>query len=427
MSIISFTVDVAGQIDCNPRRPKLVCTDLLAAVITPGFINNTALSAALMSTDVVDAIYAFDPSTNEGTYGEFSVAISGGIVTLSLEEGTVILPVVDGDFAIFSGTKGAMNDRGYSPTNAAKTKVVMADSATVANHLMVSTDTSGTVGNKTGTAINDGSLQAGRSTVAGSLISYPATATKGSLQVTAVANTGDTVTTLSNAAMGQASTISIPDPGLSASNVLLTNSAGTQTIATGNLTLTLGNLTVAAGNIAATAGSITATAGNVQAGSSGNAGTVKSFPSTASKGSLALVGVANAGDTITTISNASMGQATVVSIPDPGTATANFAVAPAALVSGNLIKASGTAGAVADVGAKIIANTTPSFAGGGTTNTFTATGLTSAAKGSAVIRASTNSVSITKALPGTDILVITFSADPGASTTVDYIYSTAAI
>lgn len=196
------------------------------------------------------------------------------------------------------------------------------------------------------------------------------------------------------------------------------------------------NLPVVANHIACfvdtsgTLGDDAATAingGNIQAGLSGTAGTLASFPATAAKGSLKVVAVANTGDTVTTISNVAMGQASVISIPDPAGATANFAVAPAALVNNNLVKASGTAGLVADAGARIISNTTAAYAGGGTNNVFVATGLTAAAKGSAVIRASTNSVSITKALPGTDTLDITFSADPGAGTTVDYLYTTAAL
>lgn len=69
----------------------------------------------------------------------------------------------------------------------------------------------------------------------------------------------------------------------------------------------------------------------------------------------------------------------------------------------------------------IIANTTAAYAGGGTSNAYAATGLTVASKVSAVIRASTNAVAIAKALPGTDTLTVTFTADPGANTTVDYI------
>jgi len=90
--------------------------------------------------------------------------------------------------------------------------------------------------------------------------------------------------------------------------------------------------------------------GSLQAGLSGTAGTLISYPSTASKGSLIVAAVANSGNTNTTISNAAMGQASVISIPDPAGATANFAIAPAALVNNNLVKASGTAGLVADAG-----------------------------------------------------------------------------
>jgi len=92
---------------------------------------------------------------------------------------------------------------------------------TIANNIIVSTNTDGTLANTTAPAINRGSLQAGLSGDAGTLISYPATASKGSLVIAAVANTNDTVTTLSNAAMGQASVVSIPDPANALGRLLI--------------------------------------------------------------------------------------------------------------------------------------------------------------------------------------------------------------
>ncbi len=62
----------------------------------------------------------------------------------------------------------------------------------------------------------------------------------------------------------------------------------------------------------------------INAGASGTAGTVSSFPTTASKGKLILAAVDSAAAYNTTISNASMGQASVISIPDPGAATSKF-------------------------------------------------------------------------------------------------------
>jgi len=57
---------------------------------------------------------------------------------------------------------------------------------------------------------------------------------------------------------------------------------------------------------------------NVDAGASGTAGTVDVFPSTASKGKLAITAADSAGDTTTTIVNASQAGARTYTIPDAG-------------------------------------------------------------------------------------------------------------
>lgn len=67
------------------------------------------------------------------------------------------------------------------------------------------------------------------------------------------------------------------------------------------------------------------------------------------------------------------------------------------------------------------AGTTSAYGGGGTSNAFTVTGAAATDVASAVIRASTNAVSITKAVLTTNTLTVHFSADPGAGTTVDYV------
>ena len=282
MPITQFTTDVPGQIGVNPRLVRIIATDNYATVTAAGYLNAQLYDQGypIYPTDFIFMNY-----NNGASFSIFTPSIVNGVITLidTAGSGTIVLP-------------------------------------TIANHIATYTNISGGLSEDPATAISAGNIQAGLSGTAGALISYPATASKGSLEVQGVANTGNTVTTISNAAMGQAS---------------------------------------------------------------------------------------------------------VVSIPDPGAATANFVVAPSALVSGNLVKASGTAGLIVDAGARIIANTTASFAGGGTTNTYTATGLTSSCVGTAVILASTNSVSITKAVPGTNTLAITFSADPGAATTVNYLYVTA--
>jgi len=133
-------------------------------------------------------------------------------------------------------------------------------------------------------------------------------------------------------------------PSVANALAVFSNTAGDVKPQTTTSTLAYG-LTAATGNIQATTG-------NLVAGSSGNSGTVGSFPATSAEGELLLAAVNNAaGNFNTTISNAaSVAQSQVVSIPDSGSATAQFLVKAAPLVSGNYVVASGTGGLVVDSG-----------------------------------------------------------------------------
>ena len=62
---------------------------------------------------------------------------------------------------------------------------------------------------------------------------------------------------------------------------------------------------------------------NLDAGASGTAGTVDVFPSTASKGKLAISCTAQTGDTTVSLVAGAMGQATTLTVPDPLAAAAN--------------------------------------------------------------------------------------------------------
>jgi hypothetical protein len=90
--------------------------------------------------------------------------------------------------------------------------------------------------------------------------------------------------------------------------------------------------------------------GGIQAGQSGTAGFFTSFPGTAANGSFIFKAINNTGNFSSTLSNSNTAQATVYSLPDTTSATANVLAAGAALVSGNLVAASGTAGAMVDAG-----------------------------------------------------------------------------
>jgi hypothetical protein len=73
--------------------------------------------------------------------------------------------------------------------------------------------------------ISGGNVIAGSSGNAGYLATYPATAATGYLKVQGVSNSADYITTISNAAMGQASVVSIPDPASATGRFLVAATA----------------------------------------------------------------------------------------------------------------------------------------------------------------------------------------------------------
>lgn len=232
MGIINISIGDVGQEGENPRRNKIVTTDALAVVVAAGYLDNRVLPRPIASTDIFDIIYSYSVVSGVGTYDQFTVTISAaGVITLvpDVASGNVVLPVVSGHFANFSGTTGLIADLGYLPSNAAKTVVSMVGSAVVANHMAIFQDVTGTIDDTAGVAINNGAIQSGLAAggVVGNFVGYPTTTSSGFLAVTPVVNgTGNFNTTISNAsAVAQSQVVSIPDSGAATANFLLSTGA----------------------------------------------------------------------------------------------------------------------------------------------------------------------------------------------------------
>lgn len=147
MTIISKTIGSVGQVGVTPRRIQFVVTDSLAVVTTANYLQaDHLLPDTIYPTDIIDMIYLWNATTHTGVYVELLVSIVGGIITLNAAAGSDTGPTIPGDFAVFSDTTGGLEDLGYSPSNAAKTKVVMATAATIAGQVAMFTDTAGTIG-----------------------------------------------------------------------------------------------------------------------------------------------------------------------------------------------------------------------------------------------------------------------------------------
>ncbi len=313
--------------------PQIVNMDVTSTQATIAATGWLALPATIASITLAnngewvwqlgDLVLVYSEADDSSSLYQVNLTTNSFELYSTAGNGAVTLPVVDGDFTVFDGTAGALKDAGYLPSNAAKTRVVMAGSATQVGYIAHFVDTTGTVDDTAANIQNDGNIQAGKSGVAGTLISFPTTAANGSLIISALNAGGAFNTTIRNSIMGQSSVISIPDPGAATANFIL-DTLASQTI-TGTLIVT---------------GPISSTAGNITSGSAGDAGSFISFPATAANGTLILAAINAGGAFNTTVSNSIMGQSSVISIPDPGVATSKFLLTDSAstqtIATGNL-------------------------------------------------------------------------------------------
>lgn len=295
MTVLSFTVNDAGQAGVFPSQMRIETNNTLAEVLAVGFLDHMFAENVPLQNGMM-ALVSTKPSPNSAIVQTSWLAI-----------------------------KFASGHWTLTPTAVAPGSIA---TPTIANHIAVFTDTVGSLGEDTSSAINGGNLQAGLSGTAGYLASFPATALKGSLRVTAVANTGDTLVTLSNVAHGQATVYSIPDAGNALGRVLV-------------------------------------------------------------------------GATATPFTTAHL-------LASSGT--------------GGLVSDSGIATAAVQLAANIKAATTANIGGAGAGPiTVSVAGLTAASVVVATIEASSNAVSVVKCNAGSGSFDVTFSGDPGAACTLNYV------
>jgi hypothetical protein len=176
MSFQNVQTLFAGQVSTQPNLARIKCTDTVSTITTAGYLTPLINQGYNFS----EGDFVLIASDQTGASGLYQVTFSGNVPTLVSPEGIV------------------------------------------SGNLVVSGSITSTAGNVTSGSDGD----------AGTFIAYPGTADKGTLILSATANTGDTNTTITNAAMGQASVLSIPDPGAATANFLL--DTGTANILTDN-------------------------------------------------------------------------------------------------------------------------------------------------------------------------------------------------
>jgi len=191
MAILNYQLQTIGQSGSLPAIIYINTNNTIAEVTAAGYLNPLVAQGNALNEQMIALVGTkTSPNDIDSEVNWYRVDIAAGVYSLvsTSAAGSVTLP-------------------------------------TIANHLAIYTNTGGVLSEDAATAINGGNIQAGLSGTAGYFASFPATGSKGSLRLTAVANTGDTATTISNAAMGQASVVSIPDPGNATARFLVAATA----------------------------------------------------------------------------------------------------------------------------------------------------------------------------------------------------------
>lgn len=176
-----------GRTGDNPQKLIINTNNTIAEVTTPGFLTKHGGYSGIVFSDYQLA----EVYTTDGKVGTYQVSVdANGIASLVADtDGIVTLPVVSGNIPKFSGTSGVMVDSGISPSNSAKTKVMMANAAMVVDNFITAADTAGTgkdSGKSASNAAKTKIVMADAATVVDELASFADTA--GTVKTTGIAS-----------------------------------------------------------------------------------------------------------------------------------------------------------------------------------------------------------------------------------------------
>jgi hypothetical protein len=299
MGILALNVGVTGLVGdtVNPRLNTMVTTDNLAKITTAGYLNNQNVNGnPILPTDVFNIWYSFNALTQKGTFGIFTVSysVSTGYSLVSwANPGDVLLPVVSGDFANFNGTSGQIKDAGYSPTNAAKTKVVMLNASPTVSHVAIFTAADGTIGD-------------------GGVLGTAAAKAASNNSLSTVASTAGSGFTAGHIVTAADAAGTIQDSGIVSTNVVVNNAVNTMTSAS-NIILGKANGTETTNAVTASAqsGVITTSALTTAGGASYAITWTNTFITTSSVILLTIMGGTNTTENVTLTATAGAGTSTL--------------------------------------------------------------------------------------------------------------------
>lgn len=145
MGILQINTELMGESGINPRLVRIVSDDNLATVTAAGYLNPSALQGyTIFPTDFIFMDYDI-PILHD----IFIPSIVNGIITLNLYTSSsgvnFIPPVIAGNFAVFANVSGDIQDVGFVASSPVLDTVVMVDTTPVAGHFATFPDTTGTI------------------------------------------------------------------------------------------------------------------------------------------------------------------------------------------------------------------------------------------------------------------------------------------
>lgn len=83
MGILQLPYPYVGQSGLIPDMRPLATTDNLSTITAAGYLNAVNLEGfPLNNNSILNVLYSYNQQTNTGTYAQFSVSISNGVITL---------------------------------------------------------------------------------------------------------------------------------------------------------------------------------------------------------------------------------------------------------------------------------------------------------------------------------------------------------
>ena len=144
-------------------------------------------------------------------------------------EGQVVTTVAATDRILIQQKQTSGPNSGqYLPREVTYANLISGGGGALTGNSVAITTAQGDLDTSTALLYTAGVLTVGFTAIPGSVVILPTTAANGSLRFIATNNASNFQSTLTNAAVGQATTYTLPDPGAATANIIL--SAGTQTI-----------------------------------------------------------------------------------------------------------------------------------------------------------------------------------------------------